>query len=276
MFLMQDKSERKRLADLVSERRKRMSWKQFALADEAGVSARTIQRLECGSRVSEETIEKVLGALNLSETPPRNGRSRCGEPQSDHYFNVGETASGLHGKPLGFSDFLRLLPTDVLELAAFDLPLQVMITVHAMLIVDNKPNGGVEEARINDESVGVVRKYLIVEHFRRLMLKRARYPRDPFSEAPEILWWENHPLVCLLSAQHDTVRDRCIRVMLGTGDTSVLTGLAIAQTGDELDGFTQRLEEIERDLTGYLADVENRFHDSRALAWSETPTTQPE
>ena len=47
-----------------------------ALADEAGVNERTIQRLERGEKVNEETVRKVLSALRLSlKERPRSRRT---------------------------------------------------------------------------------------------------------------------------------------------------------------------------------------------------------
>ena len=47
--------------------RTHLGWKQFALADEAGVTPRTIERVEAGERVSEETLNKIEKALKFGE-----------------------------------------------------------------------------------------------------------------------------------------------------------------------------------------------------------------
>jgi transcriptional regulator with XRE-family HTH domain len=42
-------------------------WKQLALAHEAGVKVKTIERIEAGERVSDETLVKVARALKLRD-----------------------------------------------------------------------------------------------------------------------------------------------------------------------------------------------------------------
>ena len=44
-----------------------LGWKQFTLAHEAGVTVRTIERLEAGERMSDETLNKVAKVLKLRE-----------------------------------------------------------------------------------------------------------------------------------------------------------------------------------------------------------------
>jgi transcriptional regulator with XRE-family HTH domain len=136
--------------------RKRRGWKQFALADEAGVNERTIQRLERGDKVNEETVRKVMSALRLSlKEPPRSGRRKS--RRAPWYSSVSEAASGLYGDPLGFGHFLRRLPRDVLHAASFDSAILLLITLHAMLIVDGDPNAPVEEDRLTTEAVDSIR-----------------------------------------------------------------------------------------------------------------------
>jgi len=56
------------IASFVKELRAHLGWKQFALAHEAGVTVRTIERLEAGERMSDETLNKVAKALKLRES----------------------------------------------------------------------------------------------------------------------------------------------------------------------------------------------------------------
>lgn len=173
-----------KLSAAVVNERKRRGWKQFALADEAGVNERTIQRLERVDRVNEETARKVLAALRLS---PKRPRSRRRESQRDPWYSsVSEAASGLYGQLLGFGHFLRRLPGDVLQAACFDEALLPFITLQAMLIVDGDPNAGIERDRVTADAVSTIRMQLILEHLRRIALVRVRYPRDPFIDVPEV------------------------------------------------------------------------------------------
>ena len=47
--------------------RKMMDWKQLTLASEAGVNERTVQRIECGEKVEDESLRKIAKALRLAE-----------------------------------------------------------------------------------------------------------------------------------------------------------------------------------------------------------------
>jgi transcriptional regulator with XRE-family HTH domain len=47
--------------------RSQLGWKQFALADEAGVNIKTIERIENEKKVSNENLRKVAVALKLRE-----------------------------------------------------------------------------------------------------------------------------------------------------------------------------------------------------------------
>ena len=57
----------KDIAFMVKELRGYFEWKQLALADEAGVTERTIERIEAGITVSDDTLRKVAKALKLPE-----------------------------------------------------------------------------------------------------------------------------------------------------------------------------------------------------------------
>ena len=62
------------IAYIVKQMRTNLEWKQFTLADEAGVTGRTIERIEAGERVSDDTLNKIAKALKLREntfTEPR-------------------------------------------------------------------------------------------------------------------------------------------------------------------------------------------------------------
>jgi transcriptional regulator with XRE-family HTH domain len=57
----------KDIAFMVKELRAYFGWKQLALADEAGVTERTVERIEAGITVSDDTLRKVARALKLRE-----------------------------------------------------------------------------------------------------------------------------------------------------------------------------------------------------------------
>jgi transcriptional regulator with XRE-family HTH domain len=57
----------KDIAFMVKELRGYFGWKQLALADEAGVTERTIERIEAGTPVSDDTLRKVAKALKLRD-----------------------------------------------------------------------------------------------------------------------------------------------------------------------------------------------------------------
>jgi len=57
----------KDIAFMVKELRAYFGWKQLALADEAGVTERTVERIEAGITVSDDTLRKVAKALKLRE-----------------------------------------------------------------------------------------------------------------------------------------------------------------------------------------------------------------
>lgn len=255
------------LAARVVRERRRLGWKQFALAYEAGVTERTIQRLERGEKVNEDTIRKVMGALKLSQQKrPRAGRGTS--RRQSWYSSVADAASGLHGQPLGFGRFLRRLPGDVLQRACFDGKLQALITLHAILIVDGNPDAGIEQERAI-ESVYTIRMQMIFEHLRRIALVRVRYPRDPFSDVPEIAWWMSHPFVKALFALPLEIRDKTMSLILQTGDVTVLAGHAMAMPDAEAEEFLRRVEEIDSHNAELLEWMEAEYGDSQKLAWSE-------
>ena len=53
------------IAYMVKELRTYFGGKQYALAFDAGVSERTIERVEAGERVSDDTLKKIAKALKL-------------------------------------------------------------------------------------------------------------------------------------------------------------------------------------------------------------------
>jgi transcriptional regulator with XRE-family HTH domain len=53
------------LVSVVKELRTHLGWKQFALAHEAGVTVRTIERLEGGERMSDETFKQSRQGLEI-------------------------------------------------------------------------------------------------------------------------------------------------------------------------------------------------------------------
>jgi hypothetical protein len=74
--------------------------------------------------------------------------------------------------------------------AVSDATLLVLITGHSLLIVNGDLNEGIPRGLVNEQSTGTIRMFLIVEHLRRMGVVRARYPRDPFTEFAEVVWWE--------------------------------------------------------------------------------------
>jgi transcriptional regulator with XRE-family HTH domain len=55
------------IGSMVTLFRKIYDWKQFTLAHEAGVSERTVQRVERGEKGDEESLRKIARALRLAE-----------------------------------------------------------------------------------------------------------------------------------------------------------------------------------------------------------------
>lgn len=55
------------IGKFVANFRKRVGWKQLTLAFESGVHERTVQRIEHGERVDEESLRKVAKALRVEE-----------------------------------------------------------------------------------------------------------------------------------------------------------------------------------------------------------------
>ena len=112
---------RDNIADAVVKVRKQLGWKQVVLATEAGVTERTIQRLERGDQVSVDTLYKVRKALQLDKcdsiTPHRDPSKT---KRSKLSWSVAQTAAGLHGTPLGFGQFIRNLPRPTLQASCWD------------------------------------------------------------------------------------------------------------------------------------------------------------
>lgn len=48
--------------------RKQPAWKQITLAHEAGVTERTVQRIERGEKADDETLRRIATALRPTET----------------------------------------------------------------------------------------------------------------------------------------------------------------------------------------------------------------
>ena len=55
------------IAFIVKELRTHLGWKQLALAHEAGVNTRIIERIEAGERMADDTLKKAAKALKLAE-----------------------------------------------------------------------------------------------------------------------------------------------------------------------------------------------------------------
>jgi transcriptional regulator with XRE-family HTH domain len=263
------------LAERVLNERKRLGWKQFALACEAGVTERTIQRLESGSRVNQETVRKVMRALGIREQSAGRRRRKRGSRDREFCAAVIDAASGLYGESLGFGIFMRRLPDAVLERAGFALPVLILVACHAMLIVNGNPEAGIPMDRLDDETLHRMRTCLIFEHLRRRALIRVRYPRDPFEEVPEIAWWTGNPMGKVLCELPAEIRDRCIEVIIQTGDLSVLGGYVIAQPDADMEEFVRQSLAIQNHLPELLQWIEEQFHDSDKEAWTEPIEGKP-
>jgi len=254
-------------AAVVSERRRR-GWKQFALADEAGVNERTIQRLERGDKVNKETVRKVMSALRLSRKA--RPRSRRRKSQRDPWYSsVSEAASGLYGEPLGFGHLLRRLPGETLQAVCSDDVLLLFVTLQAMLIVDGDPNAGIGQDRVTADAVDTIRTQLILEHLRRIAFVRVRYPRDPFVDVPEVAWWTGHPFVEVLCSLPPGIKEKTMGLILQTGDLAVLWGQMILRSDTEMEDFLRRVGVIDDHTLELLEWFETEHGDSQKLAWSE-------
>ena len=164
------------------------------------------------------------------------------------------------------------LPEDTLPAAVGDLKLLLFIALHAMLIVDGDPNVGIEEDRFLDQEIRGMRMCLVVEHLRRIGFLRARYPRDPFSEVPEIAWWTGHPYVEVLYSLPTDHQQKLTGLLLTTGDLAVLSGYIAVLPDAELNRFLDRAEKIDSHVPKYLKYLEDEYGDSQKLAWSAPMT----
>lgn len=260
------------IAEAVLRARKAMGWKQFALADSAGVTERTIQRLERGERVSHDTFLKVAAALNQRTYDIEPDVEETADQKSflqRMYGDVVEAAQGSHGTELGFSRFLRRLPGQVLQAAAQSEKLRLLIVLHTIAIVNGCAEGPIPADALNDDQLDTIRIYLTVEHFRRRALLRARYPRDPFAEVPEIAWWTSHPFLQGLKNLPQEQRDRYSELLLQTGDTGLLTGLILAIPDDQMERFAEQVEAINNHIEELLAYFDELHGDADKIAWSE-------
>jgi len=256
------------LAERVLSERKRLGWKQFALACEAGVTERTIQRLESGSRVNEETVRKVVRALGIRGRSSGRGSRKRGSRVRQLCGAVVNAAAGLYGQPLGFGIFMRRLPDAIINASGFELRVLILITCHAMLLAGGNPEVGIPEDRLDAETLHRMKICSIFEHLRRRALIRVRYPRDPFEEIPEIAWWTGNPIGKVLVELPREVRDRCLEVIIHTGDLSVLSGYIVSQTDAEMEEFARQTQTIQEHLPELLQWIEDQFHDSEKEAWS--------
>lgn len=73
--------------------RKMMDWKQLTLAIEAGVNERTVQRIERGEKVGDETLHRIGKALRLQE--PGFGGARYIPSEEELQAQVAKTMSEL-------------------------------------------------------------------------------------------------------------------------------------------------------------------------------------
>lgn len=194
--------------------------------------------------------------------------SRRARQEDELYSSLFAASVGLHGTPLGFGHFLRNLPDSVIQAAARNNELVYMITVHAKLIVLGDPNTGVPQEEMSNEALARIKHSVIIEHLRRSLMLRARYPQDPFTGIPECAWWNAHPFVRVIDKLPESDAYKLKTHILNTGDTTILQGHLLLLTKEEMVTFDERMTEIDENEEQLLAELEEMYGDARMLAWS--------
>jgi len=189
--------------------------------------------------------------------------------------SVIEAAVGRYGMPLGFGQFLRDLPNRVVRQAVSNATLLVFITGHALLIVKGSRNEEIPRSLVNELSTGTIRMFLIVEHLRRIGIVRVRYPRDPFTEFAEVVWWSGHPFVAWVLNKMPTAHGEKLKALiLRTGDLSLVNGHVVLLAADEQQRLAAACEEMDRHLPQILAGIEQQYGDAQRLAWTGSAVIQ--
>lgn len=193
--------------------------------------------------------------------------------EAELYSSVSAASHGLHGKPLGFSQFIRNLPDAVIQECAHKDTLLVMVAVHAKLIVAGDPKAGVQQEELNDEALRNIRQCVIFEHLRRGAFVRVRYPSNPFEQPPQSSWWKAHPFVKIIDALPEVHGERLKSHILTTGDTAILSGHLVALSPQEMTKFDEEMTALDTNLQEILAETEERYRDSQTLAWTADDMT---
>ena len=162
-----------------------------------------------------------------------------------------------------------------MQQAVSDATLLVLITGHSLLIVNGDLNEGIPRGLVNEQSTGTIRMFLIVEHLRRMGVVRARYPRDPFTEFAEVVWWERHPFVAWMLDKMPAVRGEKLKeLILRTGDLSLVNGHVVLLPAEEQQRLAVACEEMDRHMPEILAGIEEQYGDACTLAWTGTLVIQ--
>lgn len=188
---------------------------------------------------------------------------RLSAPIYEANTNIRAAAKGLHGTPLGAGKFIRGLSDKTLQ-DAFSFPAVMgVITLHGLAIVDGNPEGCIREDRA---SLALSRTPVLLngEHLRRFGMVRIRYPRDPFTEIPNIWWLTVHPYVEALYSIPENLRLK--QLILATGDLTLLNGHVVLMSEERQKDYAERLEVMDGCLDRFLADIEEEYADSQTLA----------
>lgn len=200
----------------------------------------------------------------MSQRRIKKSLSRSGEKAL--YSSLFAASRGLHGTPLGFGSFLRNLIDPAIQSAAHRLELLLMITLHAQLIVAGDANSSVPADKVTDENISRIRACVTIEHLRRKLILRARYPRDPFKENTQVIWRSTHPMVKILDQLPEDDRDRIKEAILRTGDLTILWEPTALLPAQQAERFLDEMREVERHSARTLSAIEFEFRDSRLLA----------
>lgn len=195
-------------------------------------------------------------------------KKRVSKREDELYAFIGLAAEGTHGQPLGFGDFIRKLPDSVIQTCARDDAMLCVIALHAMLIVMGEPKAGVPSERMTDEALLRIKWCVINEHLRRIMMLRVRYPRDPFTEMPQLAWCNSHPFVQVLDRLPEADGDKLKSHILRTGDLTILSGHTLLLEPEQMRAFDERMTFLEKSSPELLAEIEDRYADAHTVAWT--------
>jgi DNA-binding GntR family transcriptional regulator len=104
---------------------------------------------------------------------------------------------------------------------------------------------------------------------------RVRYPRDPFTEFAEVVWWTGHPFVAWVLDKMPAAHGEKLKgLILRTGDLSLVNGHLVLLAAEEQQRLAAACEEMDRHLPEILARIEQQYGDAQRLAWTGTPVIQ--